>query len=77
MFHSAFIHGHAHMPAMSQELVEDGKRQFWGSVQPAVFDGPRSWSLEVKEVMERCLIRLAPVMKKVAESSPGLEEFDQ
>lgn len=67
MFHKAFIHGYAHFPPLPLvgEFDEGEKeRQFYGSVQPAVFDGPRAWGEEVRELVERCLVRIAPVMKE-------------
>ena len=76
MFHTAFIHGHAHFQSLGQGTPEDACRQFYGSVQPAVFDGSRVWSTEERELMEKCLVRIAPVMKRHAESAPGLEEFE-
>jgi hypothetical protein len=72
MFHTAFIHGHAHWPPISE--VSD-ERQFYGSVQPAVFDGPRIWSPETHELVEACLVRIAPIMKAIGECAPGLESF--
>jgi hypothetical protein len=78
MFHTAFIHGHAHFPPLppAGEVGEGVKeRQFYGSVQPAVFDGPRVWSLEVRELVNRCLVRIAPVMKELGERAPGRESF--
>jgi hypothetical protein len=78
MFHTAFIHGHAHWPPISSEPNDDGseKRQFFGSVQPAVFDGPRVWPKEIRELVEKCLVRIAPAMKAYGESAPGLESFN-
>lgn len=73
MFHTAFIHGHAHWPPISD--IEATERQFFGSVQPAVFDGPRVWAPEVRELVENCLVRIAPIMKSCGEKAPGLESF--
>jgi hypothetical protein len=73
MFHTAFIHGHAHWPAISD--LEAIGRQFYGSVQPAVFDGPRVWTPEVREWVEKCLVRLGPIMKAYGETAPGLESI--
>jgi len=77
MFHTAFIHGHAHWPPISSGVSDDEsmKRQFFGSVQPAVFDGPRVWSPEVRLLVEKCLIRIAPFMKAYGRTAPGLESF--
>lgn len=78
MFHTAFIHGHAHFPALppTGEVGERAEgRQFYGSVQPAVFDGPRIWSEEIKELVERCLVRIAPFMKELGESALSRESF--
>jgi hypothetical protein len=80
MFHTAFIHGHAHFPPLPPAGEADlGKqeRQFYGSVQPAVFDGPKVWSEGVRELVEKCLVRIAPVMKEVGEKAPGREVFDR
>jgi hypothetical protein len=45
MFHTAFIHGHAHWPPLHLPESEidhtTEERKFHGSVQPAVFAGPR------------------------------------
>jgi hypothetical protein len=68
MSHTAFIHGHAHWPAISD--LEATGRQFYGSVQPAVFDGPRVWTPEVRELVEKCLVRLGPIMKAYGETAP-------
>ena len=53
MFHTAFIHGHAHWPPLaSRECEEDSVgRQFYGSVQPAVFDRPRVWRHGVHDLI--------------------------
>lgn len=79
MFHTAFIHGHAHWPAMPPAGSETdpgaAERKFYGSVQPAVFDGPRVWGSEIHELVEKCLMRIAPVMKIVGESAPDLGSF--
>jgi hypothetical protein len=77
MFHTAFIHGHAHWPPMSSGERDDkaDKRQFFGSVQPAVFDGPRIWSDDIRALVEECLVRIAPFMKIYGESAPRLESF--
>jgi hypothetical protein len=77
MFHTAFIHGHAHWPPISSPDHPAEERQFYGSVQPAVFDGPRVWSDEVRDLVEKCLVRIAPVMKAFAETAPGTECFEQ
>jgi len=78
MFHTAFIHGHAHSPPLlfeHGEVVDDSsEREFYGSVQPAVFDGPRIWSQEVRSLMEKCLVRIAPVMKAYGETAPPKHE---
>jgi len=81
MFHTSFIHGHAHWPPLppigkerDEEEIHEG-RQFYGSVQPAIFNGPREWTEEVRELVEKCLVRIAPVMKKYGEAAPGLETF--
>ncbi|KAE9366044.1 hypothetical protein N431DRAFT_430213 [Stipitochalara longipes BDJ] len=79
MFHTAFVHGHAHFPPLTTAGEEDEaekERKFYGSVQPAVFDGPRIWSEEVRELVERCLVRIAPFMKEVGGMAPGREVFD-
>lgn len=70
MFYTAFIHGHAHWPPVSETATTG--RQFYGSVQPAVFDGPRIWTPEVRELVEKCLVRIAPVMKACGEKAPDL-----
>ena len=77
MFHTAFIHGHAHWPPLG-EVGEEGKeRHFYGSVQPAVFGGGKVWGSEVRKLVEACLVRIAPVMSKFAEeNAPGLREFE-
>jgi hypothetical protein len=80
MFHTAFIHGHAHSPPLPPTGEPDERekeRQFYGSVQPAVFDGPRIWSEEVRELVGRCLVRIAPVMKEVGEKAPARERFGE
>jgi len=74
MFHTAFIHGHAHWPPIS-ELAEG--RNFYGSVQPAVFDGPRVWPTELRELVEKCLVRIAPIMKAIGDTAPPLESFEK
>jgi hypothetical protein len=73
MFHTAFIHGHAHWPPITQRgRLDEGAetRQFFGSVQPAVFDGPRPWSDEIRSLVEKCLVRIAPFMKAYGETAP-------
>lgn len=72
MFHTAFIHGHAHWPPLSDKEVED--RRFYGSVQPAVFDGSRIWTPEVLDLVEKCLVRIAPIMKSYGENAPHMGE---
>jgi len=76
MFHTAFIHGHAHWPPLQTGTALAKERNFYGSVQPAVFNGPRIWSTEERELVEKCLARIAPVMKAYAERAPSLESFD-
>lgn len=82
MFHTAFIHGHAHWPSFPLADSEpaassvEGERQFYGSVQPAVFDGPRIWTNEIHDLVDRCLVRIAPVMKVYGESAPPLDSFE-
>ncbi|KAH8598901.1 hypothetical protein B0O99DRAFT_683640 [Bisporella sp. PMI_857] len=79
MFHSAFIHGHAHWPPLPLRKTEpfaDEARLFYGSVQPAVFHGSRIWSEKVHDLMEKCLVRIAPAMKAHAGTAPSLAEFD-
>lgn len=81
MFHTAFIHGHAHwppMPPLGTEIdhITEG-RNFYGSVQPAVFNGPRIWSDEDRKLTEKCLIRIAPIMKAYGETAPDLKTFEQ
>jgi len=79
MFHTAFIHGHSHFPPLppAREPDEAEKvRKFYGSVQPAVFDGPRVWSENLRDLVERCLVRIAPLMKELGEKAPGRERFD-
>jgi hypothetical protein len=77
MFHTAFIHGHARWPLLSSEenasMHGSTEQQFYGSVQPAVFDGPRVWGDEVRELMEKCLVRIAPVMKAYGDTAPVLQ----
>lgn len=79
MFHTAFIHAHAHLPAIPPpgSINDPGAegRKFYGSVQPAVFDGPRVWGAEIHGLVEKCLVRLAPVMKTLGETAPGLDTF--
>jgi hypothetical protein len=81
MFHTAFIHGHAHWqplpwPGSKNDHATEG-RKFYGSVQPAVFNGSRIWTDEDHDLMERCLIRIAPVMKAYGETAPDLKSFEQ
>lgn len=59
MFHTAVTHGHARWPPISSPDHPAEERQFDGSVQPAVFDRPRVWSDEVRDVVEKCLMRIA------------------
>ena len=78
MFHTAFIHGHAHFPPLpfaGEEGIRMKERQFYGSVQPAVFDGPRVWDEGIRELVEKCLVRIAPIMKEVGEKAPARERF--
>jgi hypothetical protein len=80
MFHTAFIHGHAHFPPLSPAGKGDEhekERQFYGSVQPAVFDGPRVWSKEVRDLVEKTLVGIAPVMKELGMKAPGREWFGE
>ena len=78
MFHTAFIHGHAHWPPLqSGTVIEAEGRQFYGSVQPAVFSGPKIWSDDIHRLVEKCLIRIAPVMKLIAETAPSVAEFEE
>lgn len=81
MFHTAFIHGHAHwppLPLMAGEIDSEVQhRKFYGSVQPAVFDGPRAWPAEVRELVEKCLVRIAPIMKAYGEIAPDLKQREQ
>lgn len=78
MFHTAFIHGHAHWPSLSSRTATEVEgRQFYGSVQPAVFDGSRVWPEEVHELVEKCLIRIAPVMKSIGETAPSIADFEK
>ena len=72
MYHTAFIHGHAHWPP-----GENAKREFYGSVQPAIFSGSRTWSDEDHDLVEKCLIRIAPVMKSIAETAPSIAAFKE
>jgi hypothetical protein len=44
-------------------------------VQPAIFDRPRVWSEKARELVERCLVRIAPLMKELGEMAPGKESF--
>jgi hypothetical protein len=81
MLHTAFIHGHAHWPPLpppgsETDHVAEG-RKFYGSVQPAVFDGPRVWSNEVRDLMEKSVVRIAPVMKTYGETAPDLKSFER
>ncbi|KUJ23900.1 uncharacterized protein LY89DRAFT_679182 [Mollisia scopiformis] len=84
MFHTALIHAHAHWPPLQTSAslsiagspnVED--RWFYGSVQPAVFDGPRVWSPEIRDLVEKCLVRIAPVMKAYGERAPPRSSFEK
>ena len=83
MFHTAFIHGHAHWPPLplstEQPDSEAEKRKFHGSVQPAVFDGSRVWSKDIHELVEIYFARIAPVMKPYGETAPNLKRryFDR
>ncbi|CZR56069.1 uncharacterized protein PAC_05957 [Phialocephala subalpina] len=74
MFHTALIHGHAHWPPLNVDAVEE--RRFYGSVQPAVFDGPRVWSTDTHELVEKCLARIAPIMKAYGENAPPRSSFE-
>jgi hypothetical protein len=80
-FHTAFIHGHAHWPPLPAPGfgMDDkaGGRQFYGSVQPAVFDGPRVWPQELRKLVEKCLVRIAPIMKSLGETAPSRESFKE
>jgi hypothetical protein len=55
MLHIAFIHGHAHWPPLLSEesVVERDSvwRQYYGSFQLAVFDGPRVWRKDVHDLV--------------------------
>ncbi|KAK0113363.1 hypothetical protein ONS95_013617 [Cadophora gregata] len=78
MFHTAFIHAHAHwppLPSTDDKANARTERKFYGSVQPAVFNGPRVWGPEVHELVGKCVERLAPVMKSLGETAPSLESF--
>ncbi|KAH7379934.1 hypothetical protein BKA64DRAFT_713972 [Cadophora sp. MPI-SDFR-AT-0126] len=79
MFHTAFIHAHAHWPPLSPTESEASagvqRRKFYGSVQPAVFDGPRIWGPDIHELVDKCVERLAPVMKTLGETAPTLASF--
>jgi hypothetical protein len=75
MFHTAFIHGHAHWPPILSTSSTSEGRNFYGSVQPAVFDGPRIWSDGIRELVEKCLARIAPVMKAYGETAPDIHAF--
>ena len=81
MYHTAFIHGHAHwppLPLLSGQVDSDAqRRKFYGSVQPAVFEGTRIWSQEIHELVEKCLARIAPVMKAYGETAPDLKVIDR
>lgn len=81
MFHTAFIHGHAHwppLPLVTGQVDSDAQgRKFYGSVQPAVFDGPRGWPSEIRELVEKCLVRIAPVMKSYGETAPDMKAMDR
>jgi hypothetical protein len=80
MFHTAFIHGHAHYPPLPPAGEPDEvekERNFYGSVQPAVFDGPRVWNADIRDLVEICLVRIAPFMKKLGEKAPGRERFGE
>jgi hypothetical protein len=81
MFHTAFIHGHAHWPPLllpgSEIDHTTEERKFYGSVQPAVFAGPRIWSDEDRDLMEKCLSRIATIMKAYGETAPDLKSFEQ
>lgn len=79
MLHTAFIHGHAHWPAMPavdpKTNPSTEQRKFYGSVQPAVFDGPRIWTADVRALAEKCFLRLAPIMKALGETAPPLKDM--
>jgi len=51
------------------------ERKFYGSVQPAVFVGSRVWTPEVHELVEKCLVRIAPVMKSYGMTAPDLKDI--
>jgi hypothetical protein len=78
MLHIAFIHGHAHWPPLLSEesVVERDSvgRQYYGSFQLAVFDGPRVWRKDVYDLIKSCLVRIAAVMKAYGETAPALHE---
>jgi hypothetical protein len=78
MFHTAFIHGHAHFPPLppaGEEDEHEKERHFYGLVQPAVFDGPRVWSKDVRDLVEKCLVKIAPAMKVVGLKAPSRERL--
>jgi len=78
MFHTAFIHGHAHWPPLPCEVsTEVEERQFYGSVQPAVFYGSQIWSDEIHDLVEKCLVRIAPIMKSIAKTAPSAAAFKE
>jgi hypothetical protein len=79
VLHSTFIYGHARWPPLplgETEHFVDEARLFYRSVQPAVFNGSRTWSEEVHDLMEKCLVKIVPVMKALAEMAPSLAEFN-
>ncbi|KAE8449458.1 hypothetical protein EG329_008066 [Mollisiaceae sp. DMI_Dod_QoI] len=84
MFHTAFIHAHAHWPQLYPSappsslahIIAGNERDFYGSVQPAVFNGPQVWPSETREFVERCLVRIAPIMKAYGESAPPRSSFE-
>lgn len=74
MFHTAFIHGHAIIPAYPLDGTDgDMPKSFYGSMQPAVFDKEgRDWDKR-RDLVERCLIRIAPVFRTIGMTAPIIE----
>lgn len=56
--HRALIHGH---------ICEEGK--LWGILQPCVFNHPRKWTAEDKQIMEITINRLTLIVKQYVQQA--------
>ena len=56
--HRALIHGH---------ICEEGK--LWGILQPCVFNHPRKWTTEDKQIMEITINRLTLLVKQYVQQA--------